>query len=40
MFGYFAGISGLNVSPAESLLFVGQATEIRAGGLHFALPVS
>lgn len=36
LFGYFAGISGLNVSTVESLLFVGQATEIRVGELLFA----
>ncbi|GKH50854.1 hypothetical protein CE91St46_19650 [Eubacteriales bacterium] len=36
LFGYFAGISGLNVSTVESLLFVGQVTEIRVGELLFA----
>ncbi|HBE81079.1 MAG TPA: YibE/F family protein [Firmicutes bacterium] len=35
-FGYFAGISGLNVSDIESLLFVGQMTHIQIGGLLFS----
>jgi uncharacterized membrane protein len=35
-FGYFAGISGFNVSDIESLLFVGQMTHIQVGGLLFS----
>lgn len=36
VFGYFAGISGYNVSDIESLLFVGQMTQIQVGGLLFS----
>jgi uncharacterized membrane protein len=35
-FGYFAGISGFNVSDIESLLFVAQMTHIQIGGLLFS----
>ncbi|HBF37059.1 MAG TPA: hypothetical protein DDW50_07030, partial [Firmicutes bacterium] len=35
-FGYFAGISGFNVSDIESLLFVEQMTHIRIGELLFS----
>lgn len=36
VFGYFAGISGYNVSDIESLLFVEQNTNIQVGGLLFS----
>jgi len=36
VFGYFANISGYNVSNIEALLFVGQNTKIDIGGLLFA----
>lgn len=36
VFGYFAGISGYNVSDIESLLFIGQSTNIDIGGLLFS----
>lgn len=36
IFGYFAGISGYNVSDIESLLFVEQNTNIQVGGLLFS----
>ncbi|SEJ51081.1 Uncharacterized membrane protein [Propionispira arboris] len=36
VFGYFASISGYNVSNIEALLFVGQNTKIDIGGLLFA----
>lgn len=36
IFGYFAGISGYNVSDIESLLFIGQSTNIDIGGLLFS----
>ena len=36
IFGYFAGISGYNVSDIESLLFIGQSTNIDVGGLLFS----
>lgn len=36
IFGYFAGISGYNVSDIESLIFVGQSTNIDIGGLLFS----
>lgn len=36
LFGQMAGISGYNVSEVESLLFVGQNTEIRVGELLFS----
>lgn len=36
VFGYFAGLDGYNVSEIESLIFVGQSTEIDVGGLLFA----
>ena len=36
LFGYFADINGYNVSDIETLLFVGQNTPIKIGGLLFA----
>lgn len=35
-FGYFAGISGYNVSDIESLLFLEDTTPIKIGGLLFS----
>ena len=35
-FGYFAGISGYNVSDIENLLFLADSTKIRVGGLLFS----
>lgn len=36
LYGLAAGISGYNVSNIETLLFVGQNTEIQVGGLLFS----
>lgn len=36
VFGFFAGISGYNVSDIESLLYIGQSTDIDVGGLLFS----
>lgn len=36
VFGYFAGISGYNVSDIETLIFIGQSTNIDVGGLLFS----
>lgn len=36
LFGYFAGISGYNVSDIETLNYVGQYTPIQIGGLLFS----
>ena len=35
-FGFFAGISGYNVSDIESLLFLAESTKIQVGGLLFS----
>jgi len=35
-FGFFAGISGYNVSDIENLLFLGDNTKIQVGGLLFS----
>ena len=35
-FGYFAGISGYNVSDIENLLFLAESSKIQVGGLLFS----
>ena len=35
-FGYFAGVSGYNVSDIENLLFLADSTRIQVGGLLFS----
>ena len=35
-FGFFAGISGYNVSDIESLLFLAESSKIQVGGLLFS----
>ncbi len=36
IFGYFADIDGYNVSNIETLVYIGQNTDIRIGGLLFS----